>query len=77
MLHSRQTLNSCDFWLWGFLKDHIYRGNIQTVPELKASIKRRVSSNDRETVIATVVHAITRFLPVIDVKGVRIEQICD
>ena len=21
-------LNPCDFWLWGFLKDHVYRGNI-------------------------------------------------
>ena len=29
------NLIPCGFSLWGFLKDHVYRGNIQTVPELK------------------------------------------
>ena len=42
-------LNPCDFCLWGFLKDHVCRGNIQTVLELKVSITRHVSSIDRET----------------------------
>ena len=27
-------VNPCDFWLWGFLKDHDDRRNIKTVPEL-------------------------------------------
>ena len=73
----RLDLNPCDFWLWGFLNDHVYRGNMQTIPELKASITRYVSSIDRETLRATVEHAITRFEHVIDVNGMHIEQICD
>ena len=60
------NLNPCDFFLWGFLKDHAYRGNIQTVPELKESIPRHVSSNDRETLRGTVQHVITRFEHLID-----------
>ncbi|GBN37205.1 hypothetical protein AVEN_110884-1 [Araneus ventricosus] len=37
-------LNPCDFWLWRFLKDCAYGGNIRTLPELKASIPRHVST---------------------------------
>ena len=63
-------LNPCNFWLWGFLKDHGYRGNIQTVPEMKASIIRHVSSTDLKTLRATVED-------IIEVNGTDIEQICD
>ena len=52
-------LNSCVFWLWGFLIDHAYSENIQTVPELEDNILRHVSSTDRENLCATVEHAIT------------------
>ena len=52
-------LNRCDFWLWRFLTDHFYRGNIQTVLELKASITRHISSTDRETL--RIIRTITRF----------------
>ncbi|GFT84950.1 transposable element tc3 transposase [Trichonephila clavipes] len=31
-------LQPCDFWLWGFLKDHVYSGGIRTLSDLKASI---------------------------------------
>ena len=70
-------LNPCDFRLWGFLKDHAYRGNIQIVLELKESKPRHVSSIDRENLRATVEHAITRFEHVIDANGMHIEQIND
>ncbi|GBO22048.1 hypothetical protein AVEN_157002-1 [Araneus ventricosus] len=42
-------LNPCDFWLWRFLKDCVYGGNIRNLPELKASIPRHDSAIDRET----------------------------
>ena len=48
-----------------------------TVPELKASIMRNVFSIDRETLRATVEHAITSFEHVIDVNGMHTEKICD
>ena len=67
-----QKLNPCDFWLWGFLKDYVYRGKIQTLPEMKASILHRVSSIDLEILRATVEQAITRFERVIDVNGMHI-----
>ena len=50
---------------------------MQTVPKLKESIPRHVSSIDRETLRATVEHAITRFEHVIYVNEMHIEQICD
>ncbi|GFW72373.1 uncharacterized protein TNCV_704101 [Trichonephila clavipes] len=31
-------LNSCNFWLWGFLKDCVYSGGTKTLPDLKGSI---------------------------------------
>ncbi|GFW65389.1 hypothetical protein TNCV_396551 [Trichonephila clavipes] len=30
-------LNPCDFWLWGFLRDRVYRGRIRTLSDLKTS----------------------------------------
>ncbi|GFW47018.1 uncharacterized protein TNCV_3486301 [Trichonephila clavipes] len=36
-------LNSCDFRLWGFLKDRIYSGEIRTLPDLKANVMHHVA----------------------------------
>jgi len=35
-------LNPCDFFLWGFLKDKIYRDNPQTLDQLKYAINRKL-----------------------------------
>ncbi|GFY07977.1 uncharacterized protein TNCV_2580091 [Trichonephila clavipes] len=35
---SSPNLNPCDFWLWLFLKAHVCREGIRTLPDLKASI---------------------------------------
>ena len=35
-------LNPRDFWLWGYLKDHIYQGHVQSLVDLKTSIQRYV-----------------------------------
>ena len=35
-------LNSCDFFLWGYLKDTIYSKNLQTLDELEEFIVRHV-----------------------------------
>ncbi|GFU71387.1 uncharacterized protein TNCV_2584581 [Trichonephila clavipes] len=47
-------LNSWDFWLCGFLKDHVYKGGIRTSPDLKASIIRHVAEWPRELFRATI-----------------------
>ena len=62
-----------DFWQREFLKDHVNREIIQTVSEFKERITRHVSSTDRESLRATVEHAITRFEHVIDVNEMNIE----
>ena len=49
------------------------RGNIQTVPKIKANITRHVSSIDRETLRKTVQHAVTSFEYALDVNWMHIE----
>ncbi|GBM93786.1 hypothetical protein AVEN_131872-1 [Araneus ventricosus] len=62
-------LNHCDFWLWGSLKDRVYGGSIRTLPELKVSIKRHVTTIDRQTH-----RSIIRFDHVLDANGMHIEH---
>ena len=76
-LSRSSNLNPCDLWLWIFLKDRVYRGNIQTIPELKARITRHVTSIATETLRSTVGQAVTQFERVIDVNGMHIVQVCD
>ncbi|GBM02567.1 hypothetical protein AVEN_178497-1 [Araneus ventricosus] len=33
-------ITSCEFWLWGYLKDNIYRRRPASLPDLKDSIRR-------------------------------------
>jgi hypothetical protein len=33
-------LTTCDFFLWGFVKSRVYVNKPQTIPELKAEIRR-------------------------------------
>ena len=35
-------LNPPDFYLWGYLKDHVYENNPQTIMDLKAAITARI-----------------------------------
>ncbi|EZA54526.1 hypothetical protein X777_03334, partial [Ooceraea biroi] len=37
-------LNPCDFFLWGYIKDHCYAGNPETVSDLVVAIKKVVSN---------------------------------
>ena len=75
--HLSADLKPCDFLLWGFHKIYVYREIIQTIPELKASITRHVSSIYRETLHATVEHIITHFEPVTGANEMHISQIYD
>ena len=36
------ALNPPDFYLWGYLKDHVYQNNPQTIGELKAAIAAKI-----------------------------------
>ncbi|GFY44086.1 uncharacterized protein TNIN_442641 [Trichonephila inaurata madagascariensis] len=39
-LHDHPISCLCDFWLWGFLKDNVYRERLTTDLDLKISIRR-------------------------------------
>ena len=38
-------LNTLDFYLWGYLKDRVYKHNPQTIPDLKAAITAAIRAN--------------------------------
>jgi hypothetical protein len=37
-----------DFFLWGFLKDHVFRMHIMTIPKLKPAIVDEVAAIDED-----------------------------
>jgi hypothetical protein len=39
-------LTPCDFFLWGFVKSHVYANKPQTIPELKAEIQRVIGETE-------------------------------
>ena len=48
--HSRD-LNPLDFYLWGFLKNNVYRNNPQIIPELKKAIMQKINAIPKEECI--------------------------
>ncbi|GFQ81453.1 uncharacterized protein TNCT_466291 [Trichonephila clavata] len=67
-------LSSSDFWMWGFLKDRVYRGGFRTLPDMKASLIRHVAEIS-ELLRVTIENAIMRFQHVIEVNGAHVEHI--
>ena len=52
-------LNSCDFWLWGLLKDVVYQGYVSDIAPLKDRITlyvRQITSNILRAAVENVVH---------------------
>ena len=54
-------LNPCDFWLWGYLKDVVFRDPIANLEELKACISQHILNVTLETLQSVVEHAVCRF----------------
>ncbi|GBM96286.1 hypothetical protein AVEN_142048-1 [Araneus ventricosus] len=54
-------LKSCDFWLWGYLKDVVYGVPIANLAELKNRIRQQISNITTETLRSVVEHAVLRF----------------
>ncbi|GBM29951.1 hypothetical protein AVEN_167431-1 [Araneus ventricosus] len=57
-------LNSCDFWLWGYLKDVVYGdpiANVRPIPELRNRITEHIHNITTETLRSVVEHAVLRF----------------
>ena len=47
-------LNPPDFYLWGFLKDHVYQNNPQTIAELKVAITQQIHGITREECVRVI-----------------------
>ena len=53
-------LKPSDFWLWSYLKDKVYLGNIRNLAELKNQILLHACNVGSDQLHAAVDHAITR-----------------
>ena len=47
-------LNAPDFYLRGFIKDHVYQNNPQTSPELKVAITQQIHGITREECVRVI-----------------------
>ena len=41
-------LNPCDFFLWGYLKDRVYREAPRTISDLRTSIEQEIKAIGKE-----------------------------
>lgn len=67
-------LNPCDFFLWGNLKDKVYRHKPGTIDQLKEAIKLEVGSIDRATIKRVVQGFEDRLHAIVETEGAHIEQ---
>ncbi|GFW96553.1 transposable element tc3 transposase [Trichonephila clavipes] len=68
-------LNPYDFYLWGLLKDIVYRKRHASVAGLKSSITRHMRCVTTDILNVTEDHAILRFQHVVASDGSHIEHI--
>ena len=66
-------LNPCDFFLWGYLKEKVYRDNPRTMDALKDSITREINAIDQETLKNVVRGFESRLHAVVEMDGAHIE----
>ncbi|GBM95766.1 hypothetical protein AVEN_182714-1 [Araneus ventricosus] len=64
----------CDFWLWGFLKDNIYRKRPASLPDLKDSIRRHVLDIPADSLRSAVENMVLRLEHIVEHEGGHIEQ---
>jgi hypothetical protein len=68
-------LNPPDFYLWGFLKDNVYRNNPQTIPELKEAITQEINAITKEECIKVIDNFARRTQVCLQQNGGHLEHI--
>lgn len=68
-------LNPCDFFLWGYLKDRVYKNKPTTLDELKEAIKSEIREIPRETYKNVAANFVLRLRHVIAIGGGHFETI--
>lgn len=66
-------LNPCDFFLWGYLKDKVYRKKYETTEELKEAIKEEIKKISKITLSAVFADMRKRCLLCIEKEGGHVE----
>ena len=68
-------IDPCNYFLWGFLKDQVYRQQFETIADLKAAIQNKISII-KLTVLESVVTSFENLLDIIiDKKEVILKNI--
>ncbi|GBM41323.1 hypothetical protein AVEN_241483-1 [Araneus ventricosus] len=67
-------ITPCDFWLWGFLKDNIYRKRPASLPDLKDSIRGHVLNIQADSLRSAVETMILRLEHIVEHEVRHIEQ---
>ena len=68
-------LNPPDFYLRGFLKDHVYQNNPQTIAELKVLITRQIHGITREECVRVIGNFTRRFQVCHQRRGAHLEHV--
>lgn len=68
-------LTPCDYFLWGYIKDRVYRDTPRTLAELKAKIETITQSITEETLQNVLKNMKMRLDFVIREKGGRFEHL--
>jgi hypothetical protein len=62
-------LFTCNFYLWGFLKDNVYDTNPHTLDEMKANIRSSIETTDNTVLRQVFLNIITRAQKCIAAQG--------
>ena len=65
----------CNFWLWGYSKDNVYRELLTTVLDLKESIRRHMQNIHVDALHSVVESTIFRMECVVKHDGSHIEHV--
>jgi len=67
-------LNPCDYFLWGYLKDRVYKPLPKTLDDLKVNIEREIRNINQDVLKLTFLNFRKRLNLIIEAKGGHIEQ---
>ena len=70
-------LSPPDFFLWGYLKDRVYKTNPRTIGELKSNIQTEIEAIDEETCRAVMSNFIRRMEMCQQQEGGHLEELLD
>lgn len=67
-------LNPCDYFLWGYLKNRVFRNNPQTIHALKQAISHEITNLSAELLGRSIENLYDRLIYVIGQEGKHIEH---